>query len=126
MTNHEIDHFRKMLETREQELMTQLRRRDGIAIEKSPDALDEVHIAAERELATRNLERESKLLREVRAAMARIEEGAYGECARCEEEISMKRLKAVPWAPRCIECQEEDDQDRRGSEAPTWSLMRAA
>ena len=127
MTHKEIDDFRAMLDTKEKELLSQLRRRDGIAIEKSPDALDEVHLAAERELATRNLERESGVLREVRAALARVAEGAYGACLKCEEEIGMKRLKAVPWAPLCIDCQEEDDQTRRAtSDRSAWSLMRAA
>jgi DnaK suppressor protein len=104
MTHTEIEPFRTMLNAREEQLLPQLRRREGIAIEKTPDALDEVHIAAERELVTRNLERESILLREVRAALARIEEGVFGECLKCEQEIGLKRLNAVPWAPLCISC----------------------
>lgn len=54
MTHKEIGFFQTMLDSKEQELLAQLRRREGIIIEKSPDALDEVHISAERELATRN------------------------------------------------------------------------
>lgn len=48
-----------------------------------------------------------KLLREVHAALRRIEEGAYGVCAECEEPISAKRLDAVPWARYCVRCQEK-------------------
>jgi DnaK suppressor protein len=88
-----------------------LRTREGIAIEKSPAALDEVQHAAERELAIRNLDRESHLLRNVRAALQRIEDGSYGICLHCEEEISQKRLEAVPWAPYCIRCQEIADRN---------------
>jgi DnaK suppressor protein len=44
-------------------------------------------------------------LRQVEAALARIAAGAYGICAECEEEISEKRLAAVPWAEYCIGCQ---------------------
>jgi DnaK suppressor protein len=47
-----------------------------------------------------------KLLREVQAALRRIEQGAYGVCYECEEPISGKRLDAVPWAKFCVSCQE--------------------
>jgi len=47
-----------------------------------------------------------KLLREVQAALRRIEQGAYGVCYECEEPISVKRLDAVPWAKFCVSCQE--------------------
>ena len=68
MTKTEVNKFKQILETKRKELAVVLRNRDGIAIEKSPDALDEVQHAAERELAIRNLDRESNLLRNVRAA----------------------------------------------------------
>ena len=47
-----------------------------------------------------------KLLREVQAALRRIEQSTYGVCAACEEPISAKRLDAVPWAKFCVRCQE--------------------
>jgi DnaK suppressor protein len=47
-----------------------------------------------------------KLLREVQAALRRIEQGTYGVCYECEEPISAKRLDAVPWAKYCVSCQE--------------------
>ena len=50
---------------------------------------------------------EMKLLREVEAALRRIEQGTYGVCHECEEPISSKRLDAVPWAKYCVTCQEE-------------------
>jgi len=68
--------------------------------------------AAERELAIRNLDRESNLLRAVRAALHRIGEGNFGTCLHCEEDISSKRLNAVPWAAYCIGCQEIADRNR--------------
>jgi len=112
MTKNEINKFKEILEKRQEELSEVLRNREGIAIEKSPDALDEVQRAAERELAIRNLDRESNLLRNVRAALRRINDGAFGTCLHCEEEISPKRLNAVPWTPYCIECQELADKNR--------------
>ena len=50
---------------------------------------------------------EMKLLREVSDALLRIEHGTYGVCMECEEEISTKRLDALPWAKYCVTCQEQ-------------------
>ena len=125
MSKSETNKFRTTLAAKQTELAPRLRKRDGIAIEKTPDALDEVQLATERELVTRNLERESKMLREVRAALERIEQNTYGTCLNCDEEIGLRRLKAVPWTPLCIACQEHDD--RRGGHADLeWSPARAA
>ncbi|MGQ9634677.1 MAG: TraR/DksA family transcriptional regulator [Bryobacteraceae bacterium] len=127
MTKADLNRYRKILEARQAELAKVLRNREGIAIEKSPDALDEVQHAAERELAIRNLDRESHLLRNVKAALQRIEDGTYGICLHCEEEISPKRLEAVPWAPFCIRCQEiADRQAEQGEETLEDLLVNAA
>jgi DnaK suppressor protein len=127
MTKADLNRYRKILEARQAELAKVLRNREGIAIEKSPDALDEVQHAAERELAIRNLDRESHLLRNVKAALQRIEDGTYGICLHCEEEISPKRLEAVPWAPFCIRCQEiADRQAAQGEETLEDLLVNAA
>lgn len=115
MTKTELSRFRKFLEARQNELARVLRNREGIAIEKSPDALDEVQHAAERELAIRNLDRESHLLRHVKAALQRMNDGSYGTCLHCEEGISPKRLEAVPWAAYCIRCQEMADRSEEES-----------
>ncbi len=45
-------------------------------------------------------------LREVRAALDRIESGTYGECEVCGEDISLGRLQALPEATRCLSCAE--------------------
>ena len=110
MTKTEVKKYKEILETKRRELEGNVRNREGIVIEKTPDALDEVQHAAERELAIRNLDRESNLLRNVRGALARIEEGTYSVCLHCEEDINPKRLNAVPWAPYCITCQEMADR----------------
>ena len=112
LNKSELKKYRNILEAKQAELEQFIRNREGIAIEKSPDALDEVQHAAERELAIRNLDRESNLLRNVRAALRRIDDGSYGVCLHCEEQINPKRLNAVPWAPFCIQCQEQYDKNR--------------
>lgn len=112
MNKNEVMKYKNMLESKRLELEAVVSNRDAIAIEKSPDALDEVQHAAERELAIRNLDRESTLLRNVRAALRRIHDESYGVCVHCEEDISPKRLVAVPWTPYCIRCQEIADRNR--------------
>ena len=102
MTKVETTKFKTILETKQAELAQVLRNREAITIEKSADAIDEVQHAAERELAIRNLDRESGLLRQVRGALRRVEDGTYGVCLHCEEEINPKRLQAVPWAGRSV------------------------
>ncbi|MBV9405050.1 MAG: TraR/DksA family transcriptional regulator [Acidobacteriaceae bacterium] len=127
MTKTELNKFKKILENKQDELEQIVRNRDAITIEKSADALDEVQHAAERELAIRNLDRESNLLRNVRSALRRIEEGMFGTCLHCEEEISPKRLNAVPWAPYCIQCQEQADRNQdEGNEMFEDMLVNAA
>lgn len=127
MTKNEMNKFKKILETKQDELERIVRNRDAIAIEKSADALDEVQHASERELAIRNLDRESNLLRNVRSALRRIEDGSFGTCLHCEEEISPKRVAAVPWAPYCIQCQEQADRRQaEGEESFDDVLVNAA
>jgi len=127
MTKTEINKFKKILENKQDELEQIVRNRDAITIEKSADALDEVQHAAERELAIRNLDRESNLLRNVRSALRRIDDGSFGICLHCEEEISPKRIAAVPWAPFCIQCQEQADRNQeQGDETFDDMLVNAA
>jgi DnaK suppressor protein len=127
MTKTELEKFKKILLEKQSELERFVRNRDGIVIEKAADAIDEVQHATERELAIRNLDRETVLLRNVRSALRRIEEGTYGICMHCEEEISPKRVNAVPWAPYCIQCQEEADRQRaEGEETFEEDMLNAA
>jgi DnaK suppressor protein len=107
----EMGRIQEILERKKAELDRVLRNRDGIAIEKSADQMDEIQYATERDLAIRNVDRESSLLRDVKAALLRIHDGSFGECVACEMPISPKRLVAVPWALRCIKCQEAADRE---------------
>jgi DnaK suppressor protein len=117
MEHFVLEDFKRILETMLVELEQPLQRRDRIAIENTPDALDEVQNATEREFAIRQLEQQSGRYRSIKAALGRIEQGTYGECSRCESEITFKRLKAVPWTPYCLNCQAIADQNITEAEA---------
>ena len=127
MTKSDLNKYRNVLEAKQTELVHMLRNRDGIAIEKCPDSLDEVQYATERELAIRSLDRDSNLLRNVPAALDRIAEGDFGVCLHCDEDISPKRLAAVPFTAFCIVCQEIADRSRYdGAETLDQLLITAA
>ncbi len=83
--------------------------------------------ATERELAIRSLDRDSNLPRNVRAALDRIEEGSFSVCLHCEEDISPKRLAAVPSTAFYIVCQEIADRSQYdGAETLDELLTTAA
>lgn len=126
MNRTELEKYKAMLEAKQAELSNGLRNRDEILIEKTPDALDEVQLAGERELAIRNLDREANLLRNVRAALYRVNDGSYGICMHCEEDIKVKRLDALPWAAFCIRCQEAADRHEFAAAESIDDLLAAA
>lgn len=112
MTTQELTHFQTVLEARETELQELLRDREVIAVNLSADMLDQIQNAQDRDMAMGNLERASARLLEVRTALRRIQRGTFGICADCEEEISMKRLAAVPWTTACLACREAADRSQ--------------
>ena len=126
MTRTEVDRFLAILTTEVAELEHFTRRRDGIAVERSADQLDEIQAASQRALAVCNLDRDFNQLRNARAALRRIEEGNFGTCQQCDEDIHPKRLAAVPWVPFCIWCQEAVDRNLEGIEAPSGDLLGRA
>lgn len=125
MTKTEVDRFRVVIAARVAELERVTRYRDGIAVERSADQLEETQMAAQRALAVCNLDREFNQLREARAALHRIEKGNFGTCQECDEDIHPKRLAAVPWATFCLQCQEAADCNVEETRS-TGDLLRAA
>jgi DnaK suppressor protein len=111
MTKNELNRFREILMASVAELERLARKRDGITVERSADLLEEVQAASERALAVSNLDRGFNQLRSARAALRRIQEGSFGTCIHCDEDIHPKRLVAVPWAPFCIRCQDVADRN---------------
>ena len=107
---------RKVLDAKRRELLSGTSDREEILIENAAEDFDRLQQQMNREVAIRNLDRESKLLKEVQAAMNRVEEGTYGICLRCEEEIPEKRMKAVPLAAYCVGCQETIERQRAAGE----------
>src|SRR5260370_269891 len=126
MTKNELNRFRAVLTARVAELERVTRQRDAITVERCADQLEEIQAASERALAVCNLDREFNQLRNARAALSRIQEGSFGTCQRCDEDIHPKRLAAVPWATFCIRCQETIDDNPEEIQAPIRDLLGRA
>ena len=113
-TDHSI--ARETLESHLKAASSSHRFGDSIRIQQVADPLDMTQEAAQRDVAVQLLDRESALARRIRSAISRTDDGSYGICLDCEEEIAPKRLKAIPWAELCIRCQEkaDDSTNQRG------------
>lgn len=100
-----IETYREVLEEKLAELDALLSNREPIAVERHPDPLDDVFQYTQRENAAA-LTRPRRATREaVLAALDRIKTGDFGICENCDEPIPARRLDAVPWAARCVACE---------------------
>jgi DnaK suppressor protein len=72
--------------------------------EALPDPLDRAVFDSERNFTLRIRGRESMLIRKIRESLDAIQEGVYGICESCGEDISVERLKARPVTCHCIRC----------------------
>jgi DnaK suppressor protein len=77
------------------------------------DELDQAAVASHMGFALRIRDREAKLIRKIRYALERLQDGTFGICEECGEEIPLKRLKARPVTTLCIECKEEQEAEER-------------
>lgn len=100
--------YRAMLLKKRQELLA--------GAKNNPEALSAVQSADEMEFAVRSVEQDvnvttasvrSRMLRQIDYALERVAGGTYGECQACGEQISLNRLKAIPWAEYCLDCEEK-------------------
>ena len=112
---------RRILEAQLKEATPTRGLRESIRIHQVADPLDMTQQAAEREVAVLNLDRDTALARRLRSAIERLDDGSYGVCLQCEEEIAPNRLKAIPWAELCIRCQEMADRLEPGRIVSDWA-----
>lgn len=77
--------------------------------EMFPDPVDRASLESDRNFLLRIRDRERKLIGKIEKALERVEDGTFGICERCGEEISEERLKARPVTTFCIDCKEEQE-----------------
>ncbi len=109
MTNSDLASFLEVLRKKQAELSHRSQALESIAVERSADVLEEATYKSARELAVTSLSREATLRRSVAMALVRIQDGTFGACVYCGNEITRRRLEAVPWTPFCICCREAAD-----------------
>ena len=70
------------------------------------DIVDRANNAYNRELMFSLSDNERATLLQIENALRRMEEGIYGKCSNCGQNIALPRLEALPWARFCVDCQE--------------------
>ena len=78
-----------------------------------PDPNDRATMESDRSFELRIRGRERKLMEKIEEALARIEDGSFGTCAGCGEDIAVKRLQARPVAKFCIDCKTRQEQKEK-------------
>ena len=112
MKQKDIDYFRDLLNQRLKDLLNQAD--DTVSgmtdqRENFPDPTDRASLEADRNFMLRIRDRENKLIKKIKKALDRIENGTFGICELCGEEISIERLKARPVTTQCIDCKTKEE-----------------
>lgn len=113
------DFFRRLLNERKQELLTEAGKTvDGMDAEGNfPDPTDRAALESDRNFILRIRDRERKLIAKIEEALRRLEEGNYGVCEECGDTIGTERLKARPVTTLCIECKSAQEIGERKNRA---------
>ena len=112
MRKKEIEKFKKILTVQLEELLEQADDTvSGMTAPKEnfPDPTDRASLEADRNFLLRIRDRESKLIKKIKKTLERIENGTFGICESCGENISTKRMKARPVTTQCIECKTKEE-----------------
>lgn len=112
MKEKELEFFKRLLNDQMKELLNQAG--SSVAdmseeINSYGDPLDRASIEIGRNFTLRIRDRESRLIKKIKNALERIENGTFCICERCGGDISIKRLKARPVATLCIECKIKEE-----------------
>jgi RNA polymerase-binding transcription factor len=122
MDKKKLEAFKKRLETRQQELRRNVSRtqQDGRTSDEdsAQDVADKAASSYNKEFLFHQSNAERQLLQMVEGALARIQDGSFGQCISCGQEINPKRLEAVPWTRHCIGCQEKLEQGKLEETTP--------
>ncbi len=107
MKKKDLDEIKKILTEQLSELLSRADcSLDGVSQsnDSMSDVVDQAAKIAERNFSHHLCSREKLMIRKIERSLQDIENGDYGRCERCDEDISIKRLKARPTARYCIEC----------------------
>jgi len=109
MDDEKLNFFRDMLLQKWNVLTGIVRRTEDYGRDKNQSTPDIADMAVEsytRDFLFGKSAGDRQALRDIDDALSRIDGGTYGFCENCDNEISPRRLQAVPWAAMCVKCQE--------------------
>ena len=107
-----LEEYRELLLAKRRALLSDLAQSPGFADPGRVAEDDQAPILHEQFISLHLKALDYQTLRQVNAALNRMDLGIYGECTECGEGISPKRLAAIPWADYCIDCQERVSREQ--------------
>ena len=117
MRERELKHFQALLNEKLEELLKEADRTvDGMTDAKAenfPDPTDRASLESNRNFTLRIRDRERKLIVKIKEALARIDDGSYGKCEECGENIGRERPEARPVTTLCIDCKSMQEVEER-------------
>lgn len=117
MKKETLEHFRALLNGKLEELLSGAERAvNGMSESKEdnfPDPTDRASHETDRNFLLRVKDRERKLISKINEALKRIDDGSFGVCELCGEQIGEKRLEVRPVTTCCIECKKEEEEQEK-------------
>jgi len=114
LNQKDLKRFKKMLEDSKASLLESAKRtlmeESNFDTDDLPDEIDLASSEYAQSMVFRLRDREKFLLMKIDRALKRVDDGTFGVCERCEEDISIKRLEARPVTTLCIRCKEEQEK----------------
>ena len=119
MEKDRLDYFRELLNERLNTLLEEAEKTvTGMTNDRDsfPDPTDRANLETDRNFLLRIRDRERKLIGKIKEALARIDDGTFGICEECGEDISEERLKARPVTTLCIDCKTKAEVEEKQKE----------
>lgn len=116
MEKEKLKFFKELLTERLEILLSEAEKTvSGMTNDKNtfPDPADRANLETDRNFLLRIRDRERKLILKIKEALLRIEDGTFGICEECGQEISEERLKARPVTTLCIECKTKAEAEEK-------------
>ena len=113
MNKERLKKFKKLFEAQRKSILFNdriIREDFGVCSDDRYDELDQATTDIEQSMRMRLRNRESLYIKKIEEAFKRIEEGTFGECDECGEDIELRRLEARPTATLCVSCKEEEER----------------
>ncbi len=119
MRKDRLAYFKKRLIEKQRQLVDEVGKSALYGKDQEDDSIkdlgDQATTAYTREFLFELGNGDRRLLKEVVTALRKLDEGGFGECERCGEDIAEKRLEALPFARHCINCQRVIEQEEKAA-----------